>query len=648
MRQFNRVLTGTVCGSLACSIISSNIVSGIDVSKISWFKDKEEIDRKVEHVLSEMNEGANQKIKLDLLKKVLAYAFKAMLSRKGEDLYDTEELKELTELLNKKTGSTHYAGPISFATQFIMPIVNDILGVIPGKDKPLKDKPDLSNEDADKIIDDYLKKYKESLLSKVWRYLPLTDFAKPELLELKKELGEYYYHSNIHKIYPEFWQRQAIINKETMRGTFDEAELKKNELDRKVSLALYFADGDKQLVKEINDIVKKIQMEDMLVNHGSFGINKVITTLFSPNTAKNIGYAFLTIFGNRFLPIFKTIGKAANETKNFVKNLFRSSINAKNYKSMLNGLKKRLQVKIIGQRKAIDQVISRLEQYYSSAVKAKKLGKPFKKGCRIILRGNPGLGKTVMISEIADFLNVSSAVIGMKDIVDDRGLKTDTVVDRLMKPVIKETWFGKKVEDTDLTQLLKTNPTGRLFVFDETDKMNAWERQKQGINTTEILKNGGKLSGTSLQELLRVYVDEGKIGKFDTENCIVFQVTNETREDINNNESSIASRELNDVIDFEDFDEQDCKAFCLKAMKDLVGEYYEKKEGIRIVWDEKDLELYSKYLAKKGTSGRTLSVISQKWTPAVDHVYEKDNGVKEITLHWDKDKGDDGVFAVGK
>ena len=43
MRQFNRVLTGTVCGSIACSIISSNIVSGADVGKISWFNDKKEI-----------------------------------------------------------------------------------------------------------------------------------------------------------------------------------------------------------------------------------------------------------------------------------------------------------------------------------------------------------------------------------------------------------------------------------------------------------------------------------------------------------------------------------------------------------------------------------------------------------------------------
>ncbi len=371
----------------------------------------------------------------------------------------------------------------------------------------------------------------------------------------------------------------------------------------------------------------------------------------SPTKIKNLAYGFsaglLLFLSKAGSAVKEGIANFVSVVTEPVRKLLFKTMDASNYNQMLDDLGKLLKSKVIGQNKAIDQIIKIMRSHFSNVLKAKKLGVPYNKGLMLYFIGPPGVGKSLILDTINSFLNLTSVTLGIDDVNEDRGNNALTARDRLMKPYTKDYGYMKEEVASNLARVISYEKS-TLYTFDELDKMRYWDYNRQGIDWRELRRKGEKLPGSSMDEFLRAFVDTGKLDGKSTNNSVVVITSNETLNDIQDLESSLANRYNDCIVEFEPFNAESCAAFVKKSLEDITGRYYKKVNGAEIVWDEDSLKSYAQFLENLRLNGRSLSALTGHFTPIIDEFYSKNPKVKKMFLHWDKEKGADGVFVSEK
>ena len=377
----------------------------------------------------------------------------------------------------------------------------------------------------------------------------------------------------------------------------------------------------------------------------------------------SVGNAF-TNFGNKFLSdstvgrdlvwtggavvaalssgVLKTVGEKVGDVTRaavkFGRRIFSKSIDAKNYKEMLKNLKERLKSKVVGQDEAIEKIISVLESHFSNVVKAKETGQKYSKGCLLMFGGTPGVGKTLVMEEIREFLNLTSAQLTMNEAIEDRGNNASSVVARFLKPIVKDDGKNKTEEETNFARIIRYE-NSTFYNIDEKDKMDMLDFSIQKIDP---LNSSGKRKGSSVDEFLRSFIDYDTLNGHTTNNSVVIVTTNEKTEDITKYEDSLANRYLPCFIEFKPFNSEACIKMAKRNLKNPCGDFY-KKQGISVSWDDSGLKLYADKLSKESTNGRTMSQLAKSWTVLVDRFLENNPGCENIVLSYDNIN--DEVFA---
>ncbi len=437
----------------------------------------------------------------------------------------------------------------------------------------------------------------------------------------------------------------ARLNKYEMEyGSIEELNIKiKNNLKNvknlpeEVKTAISSGDSSSLLasVKESRNNFSVASIGNSFTNFG----NKLLSDSTVGRDTVWIGSTVVATLSSGVLKtVSEKIGSGVRAAVKLGKRIFSKSINAGNYKEMLKNLQERLKSKVVGQNEAIEKVINVLESHFSNVVKAKETGQKYSKGCLLIFGGTPGVGKTLVMEEIREFLNLTSAQLTMNEAIEDRGNNASSVMSRFLKPIVKDDGKNKTEEETDFARVIRYE-NSTFYNIDEKDKMDMLDFSIQKIDP---LNSVGKRKGSSIDEFLRSFIDYDTLNGHTTNNSVVIVTTNEKTEDITKYEDSLANRYLPCFIEFKPFNAEACVKMAKRNLKNPCGDFY-KKQGIDVDWDASGLKSYADKLSKESTNGRTMSQLAKSWTVIVDRFLENNPGCTNVVLSYDKNK--DKVFA---
>ena len=242
------------------------------------------------------------------------------------------------------------------------------------------------------------------------------------------------------------------------------------DLPEEVKTALANGDSSNML-----DIVKssrnKFSLESVGNAFSNLGNKLLSDSTVGRNAVWLIGSAIAALSSGVLKTVGEKVGDFARAAVKFGRRIFSKSIDAKNYKEMLKNLKERLKSKVVGQDEAIEKIISVLESHFSNVVKAKETGQKYSKGCLLMFGGTPGVGKTLVMEEIREFLNLTSAQITMNEAIEDRGNNASSVMARFLKPIVKDDGKNKTEEETDFARVIRYE-NSTFYNIDEKDKMD--------------------------------------------------------------------------------------------------------------------------------------------------------------------------------
>lgn len=296
--------------------------------------------------------------------------------------------------------------------------------------------------------------------------------------------------------------------------------------------------------------------------------------------------------------------EGSNVVKKALYKITRKGINVNKYQTTLDRIEKRLRAELVGQDKAIDRIMEILTGYFESVIEAKALGKKFEGGLLLYLTGSPATGKSTTMKIIEEEMGLKSYVGRMSDAVEDRGNGAGTVATRLTKPIIKDNGKVKITVDTPLTQQIKTKiPT--LYCFDEVDKM----RNLDSILQKRSMRNeNGKIIGGSVDEMLRNFGDTGQINGQNASGSVLIATSNETPNQLKELEESLYNRYKGCNVQFSDFVAKDYMEIMNRKSKNIF-EFYKKKFGVYVSWDESAMDYYSQKFERENSGGRGVDTL---------------------------------------
>lgn len=323
----------------------------------------------------------------------------------------------------------------------------------------------------------------------------------------------------------------------------------------------------------------------------------------------------------------------SNAVKKVFYKLTHRGIDIKVYEKVLERIEQRLRRELVGQDKAINEIIKIMTGYFESIVQAKAMGKKFEGGLILYLIGSPGTGKSTTMKIIEEEMGLDSYTGRMSDAIEDKGNGAQTVASRLTKPVIEDNGKVKVSVDTKLTNQVKSMvPT--LYCLDEVDKMRVYDSvlQNRGMRNER-----GKIIGGSIDEMLRNFGDTGQIAGFNASGSILIATSNETSSQMAELEESLYNRYKGCTVAFKEFSANDYKEIILRKFKD-IQEYYKTKFNVKISWSNSALEHFSKVFEKENSGGRAVDVLMNTIRHALkEHENKKEPKIanKNILLEYD-------------
>lgn len=275
-----------------------------------------------------------------------------------------------------------------------------------------------------------------------------------------------------------------------------------------------------------------------------------------------------------------------------------------NYEDLIDRIEKRLKKEVIGQDEAIDKIIMIMSGYFESVKEAKENGKKFEGGLILYFIGEPATGKSTVMKIIQEEMGLNSCVCRMSDAIEDNGNRAMSVASRLIKPIKLDTGKVVAIRDTAfMSQVKNKRPT--LYCIDEIDKMRAFDCRLQ---KTEPKDENGYIVGGSIDELLRNFGDTGQINGIDASGSILIVTSNESEEQIKNLESSLYNRYNDYLVKFKNLNSEDYKKIINNNTADIKN-YYKKKYGVDIEWDEDSLNKISEMFSEKHLGGRAVNAM---------------------------------------
>lgn len=352
--------------------------------------------------------------------------------------------------------------------------------------------------------------------------------------------------------------------------------------------------------------------------------------------------AAIPIVGGVF--VIKYAGDIIDHIKNFyasgsnaIKKLFykltHRGIDIKVYEKVLERIEKRLRQELVGQDKAIDEIIKIMTGYFESIAQAKAMGRKFEGGLILYLIGSPGTGKSTTMKIIEEEMGLGSYTAHMSDAIEDKGNGAQTVASRLTKPIIEDNGKVKVSVDTELTNQVKSMvPT--LYCFDEVDKMRVYDSvlQSRGMRNER-----GKIIGGSIDEMLRNFGDTGRIAGFNASGSVLIATSNETLSQMSELEESLYNRYKGCTVAFKEFNTNDYKEIISRKFKD-VQEYYKKHFNVDVSWSDSALEHFSKVFENENSGGRAVEVLINSVRYAIKEYQNKKDPKftnKNILLEYD-------------
>lgn len=318
-----------------------------------------------------------------------------------------------------------------------------------------------------------------------------------------------------------------------------------------------------------------------------------------------IGTAFVIKYAGDIIDHLKNFyASGSNAIKKLFYKLTHKGIDIKVYKTVLNRIEKRLRTELVGQDKAINEIIKIMTGYFESIVQAKEMGKKFEGGLILYLIGSPGTGKSTTMKIIEEEMGLDSYTGRMSDAIEDKGNGAQTVASRLIKPVIEDNGKVKVTVDTKLTNQVKSNvPT--LYCLDEVDKMRVYDSvlQNRGMRNEQ-----GKIIGGSVDEMLRNFGDTGQIAGHNASGSVLIATSNETINQMSELEGSLYNRYKGCTVEFTDFKAEDYREIILRKFKD-IQEFYKTKFDTDISWSNSALKYYSETFEKENSGGRGVETL---------------------------------------
>ncbi len=343
-----------------------------------------------------------------------------------------------------------------------------------------------------------------------------------------------------------------------------------------------------------------------------------------------------------------TFQQRASEWKDGAVNWYNKGqkLSTENLEGFFAELEKDLKQKVIGQDKAIEKIVSLLKSHYANVFMAEVSGKKYDKGLLLYIPGPPGVGKTYILNEISKALRIPIVGLSRDEIIRHNAKLTSNLASRccdlatmLMMP---GEGYYKNREYTKFYTSLQSNGNN-IYVINEVDKLRSLDYDMRGLNEKARLDSNGKRVTSSLDEIFRDFMDEGKLLGCDAQGSIVVMTSNETMEDINKLEASWVSR-LGDFI--VPFDYLKNSSDCIKCVKLKLSEHYEeffKKSGTSISFDDESLKNFIDKVPLKQRTGRYFKSVVQNIGGKIYSYYIKNKNKNNIAIRWSNEKG----FYVG-
>lgn len=312
--------------------------------------------------------------------------------------------------------------------------------------------------------------------------------------------------------------------------------------------------------------------------------------------------------------------------------LTHSGLNVKNYELIIERIEKRLRSELIGQDEAIDKIISILKGYFEERREAEYLNKKFESGLFLYFSGSPATGKSTAMKIIEEELNLGSYPILMSNIVDSCQKDTSSLAALLTRPKEEDDGKNKTLIDTPLMRQLKTGlPT--IYCFDEIEKMRLFEANLQHKN---LVNEDGKIYGSTVDEILRNFVDTGLICNKNSSGSVVIATSNETDEQFNKLEDSLRNRLESHRVKFKDFNQNDYKEIIKRKSTNFV-DFYKKKYNCNVSWSSNALDYYSKEFESTKIGGRGVNSLITKASYLLKEFAEKNDIKNDSNLIIDFD-----------
>lgn len=377
--------------------------------------------------------------------------------------------------------------------------------------------------------------------------------------------------------------------------------------------------------------VSKEELDHLIKEHGFYEATQLIQLSFFGsivNLIKNKGLkVWLTISALSFVltnsaKILSFFNSCITACKNTCFQLYHrlthSGLNVKNYELIIKRIEKRLRAELIGQDEAIDKIISILKGYFEERREAEYLNKKFESGLFLYFSGSPATGKSTAMKIIEEELNLGSYPILMSNIVDSCQKDTTSLAALLTRPKEEDDGKNKTLIDTPLMRQLKSGlPT--IYCFDEIEKMRLFEANLQHKS---LINEDGKIYGSSIDEILRNFVDTGLICNKNSSGSIVIATSNETDEQFNKLEDSLKNRLESHRVKFKDFNQDDYKELIKRKSSNFV-DYYKKKYNCNVSWSPEALEHYSEEFESTKIGGRGVNSLITKASYTLKEFSEK-------------------------
>ncbi len=316
----------------------------------------------------------------------------------------------------------------------------------------------------------------------------------------------------------------------------------------------------------------------------------------------------------------------------------RTKLNLENFEEFFDRYEEYLNLKIIGQPKAIKKVIALLKSHYANVFMSKVTGQRFNHGCFFYIIGPSGVGKTLLLREISKALRLPVVDLSRTEIIKHSAKikeNRNDFVSVMLTPAVDA--YGKE-EYTRFYKSLRQSGDC-LIIINEFEKVRAADYRLQGLKGNDIYDPSGHRITCSMDESLRDYVDNGKLLGFDKPNAITAATSNETWEEILKMDPSWVSRISSFVVEFDYLrEDSDCEK-CMKLM--LRGNYEEflKRQRTEILFDDTSLKNFVSSLPVEKRTGRYFNDVVNSLGSEVYSFSLRHKGAKSIIIKWSKNEG---------